>query len=366
MTQVHGHDQVTMREVPTARYAAIGWLVLALVVAGVAGWEWKMRSLGLRAGDLDDSRLHWAVERQKIAAGDHDGIAIVGGSRILFGTDLEVWQELSGRRPIQLALPGMSGRRFLADLAYHSDFAGLVVMDVTPEQLFRLGPGIPEFEGVLEEWGGYGPAKRFGHQAGLFLSRHFAFLDDQYALPRFVDQLDIPNRRGVIGPYLRPWKLSEAYDDRQHFLWRQIETNERLRGHAIEVWLRGPARNRPPPDEAVITRICADVRESVARIRARGGDVAFIRLPSTGEYYAREQRNVPRARTWDRLLRETDAFGVHFEDYPEMQGLDIPELSHLSRESATRFTHAYVAVLFDNLPWFDANASLSPDGNDRG
>jgi len=366
MTQVHQQDQVTVRRVPPARYAAIGWLVLVLVVAAVAAWEWKMRSLGLRAGDRDDSKLHWAVERQKIAAGDHDGVAIIGGSRILFDTDLDVWQELSGRRPIQLALPGMSGQRFLADLAYHSDFAGLVLMDVTPEQFFRQGPGNPEFEGVLDEWDTHGPAKRLGHQLGLFLSHHFAFLDDQYALSRFIDQLDMPNRGGVIGPYLRPWKLSEAYDDRQHFLWRQIETNERLRNHAIDVWLNGPARNRPPPGEELIARICADVRESVARIRARGGDVAFIRSPSSGEYYAREQRDVPRDRSWDLLLRETDAFGIHFEDYPEMQGLDIPELSHLSRESATRFTRAYVAVLSNNLSRFGASALGSPVGGDRG
>jgi len=366
MTQVHVQDQVTVREVPPARYAAIGWLVLALVVATVAAWEWQMRSRGLVAGDLDDSNSHWAVERRRIAAGDHDGVAIVGGSRILFATDLDAWQELSGRRPIQLALPGMSGQRFLADLAHHSDFAGLVLMDVAPEQFFREGAGNREFEGVLDEWDAEGPAKRFGHQLGLLLSRHLAFLDDQYALPMFFDQLEILNRRGVIGPYLRPWKLSEAYADRQHVLWRQIETNERLRWHATHTWLNGPARNRRPPGEELIARICADVGESVARIRARGGEVAFIRPPSAGDFYAREQRRIPRDRSWDRLLRETGVFGIHFEDYPEMQGLDIPEMSHLTRESATRFTRAYVEILSINLPRFVANAPQAPAGDNRG
>lgn len=366
MTQLHEQDEVTVREIPLIRFAATGSLVLMLVVAATAAWEWRMRELGLVAGDLDDSKASWAAERQKIASGDHDSLAIVGGSRILFDTDLAVWQELTGRRPIQLALPGMSGQQFLADLAHHSDFDGLVVIDVTPEQFFREGPGNPEFEGVLDDWDSRGPAQRFGHRLGQLLSRHLAFLDDQYALSKFIDQLDVPNRGGIIGPYLRPWKLSEAYDDRQHVLWRQIETNERLRSHAIRVWLSGPAGNRPPPGDDLIARICADVRQSVVKIRARGGDVTFIRPPSAGEYYEREQRRVPRDRSWDRLLRETGAFGIHFEDYPEMQGLDIPEMSHLSRESATRFTRAYVAVLSSNLSWFGANPLPSPAGGDHG
>jgi hypothetical protein len=366
MKQVHEQDEMTVRDTPAVHWPVIGWLILVLIVAGISAWEWKMRSLGLRAGDLDDSKSHWAVERQKIVSGDHDGVAIVGGSRILFDTDLDAWQQLTGRRPVQLALPGMSGQRFLADLADHSDFSGLVVIDVTPEQFFREGPGNPEFEGVLESWDQQGPAERIGHQLGLFLSRHLAFLDDQYALPKFIDQLEVPDRAGVIGPYLRPWKLSEAYDDRQHVLWREIETNERLRHHAMRVWVGGPLTRRPPPGEELVARICADVRQSVAKIRARGGDVAFIRPPSAGEYYEREQRRVPRAGSWDRLLRESGTFGIHFEDYPEMQDLDLPEMSHLSRESASRFTRAYVAVLKANFTRLGAEPVLSAPAGDHG
>lgn len=352
MTLERERDQVTTRSVPRARYRVIGWMVLVLTITGLAAWEAQMRSLGLVAGDLDDSKSNWAVERRRIAAGDHDGVAIVGGSRILFDTSLDTWQALTGRRPVQLALPGMSGQRFLADLAERSDFSGLVVIDVTPEQFFREGPGNPEFEGVLDSWDEQGPAVRFGHQLGQLLSRYLAFMDDQYALVRLIDQVNLPNRAGVVGPYLRPWKLSETYDDRQHVLWRQIETNERLREHAIRVWLGGPQALRPPPGEDLIARVCADVGESVARIRARGGDVVFVRPPSAGAYLERERRRVPRDLSWDRLLRESGAFGIHFEDYPDMQGLDLPELSHLTRESAVRFTRAYVRVLQENVAWF--------------
>lgn len=65
MKPMHEQDDVTVRVVPIARFAAIGWMVLVLVVAAVAAWEWRMRSLGLRAGDLDDGPSHWTVERRK-------------------------------------------------------------------------------------------------------------------------------------------------------------------------------------------------------------------------------------------------------------------------------------------------------------
>ena len=359
VTSVHEQDVVTEREIPAARLPAIGWLVLVLVIAATAAWEWRMRALGLIAGDLDDSKSAWSVERRKVATGDHDGVVIIGGSRILFDTNLDVWQEMTGRRPVQLALPGMSGQRFLRDLAVNSRFDGLVLIDVTPAQVFREGPGHPEFEGVLDYWEDEGPAKRAGHLIGQFLSRHLAFLDNQYSLTELIDQLEIQNRGQIAGPYLRPWKLSENFEDRQYVLWREIETNERLREHAIRVWT---GRARPPPEEALIARVCADVRESVALIRARGGEVVFIRPPSAGAYYEREQATLPRAKTWDRLLREADVFGIHFEDYPEMQGLELPELSHLTREDAARFTRAYVGVLRERYVGLRTPPVLQPAG----
>ncbi len=359
MNRQHEQDVVTEREVPRTRLAAAGWLVLAVVLVATGAWEWKMRDLGLVAGDLDDGKSSWAVERRKIASGDHDGVVIVGGSRILFDTSLDVWEEMTGRRPVQLAMAGMSGQAFLRDVAENSAFDGFVLIDVTPGQFFREGRGNPEFEGVLNYWEDEGPARRFGHRVAQLLSRQLAFLDDQYSLTSLVDQLDIPNRGEIRGPYARPWKLSETHAGRQTLLWREIERNPRLRGHAIEVWLAGKPK---PPDDALIAKICQDVAESVAAIRRRGGEVVFIRPPSAGGYYEREQQSTPRDRTWDRLLREAGVFGIHFEDYPGMQSLDLPELSHLTREDAVRFTRAYVGVLRERYVGLRPLPVLEPAG----
>src|SRR6187397_2457537 len=113
---------MTVREIPETRLSAIGWLVLVLVVIGVAAWEWKMRSLGLVAGDLTDGKAAWGVERRKLESGAHDKVVIVGGSRILFDTNLDVWKDLTGKRPVQLAMPGWNGEPVLKDIADHTRY----------------------------------------------------------------------------------------------------------------------------------------------------------------------------------------------------------------------------------------------------
>lgn len=346
MTQRHEQDDVTVREIPRTRYAAIGWLVLVLFLAAMTAWELRMRSLGLDTADIDDGPSYWAVERQKLEDGAHDGVVIVGSSRILFDTDLGVWQGMTGRRPVQLALPGTSPRPYLASIADDTDFTGLVICDVAPEMFFSPFVGaLPQFVGMQDTWRDESPSGKFGHQVNLRLQRVFAFMDNEYSLFRLIERIVVANDRlGPDGPYYDVWKLSSSFEDRQYFLWHRVEQPGFLQDHAREAW--GPfGSERPPLKQEHIDAAIADVVESVRKIRARGGEVVFIRPPSDGPFLEREQRNAPRVKTWDRLLREAGAFGIHYEDYATMRGLELPEWSHLSRRDAARFTRAYVEVL---------------------
>ena len=358
MTQVHEQDEVTVREIPPARYAAIGWMALALAITAVAAWECRLRSLGLQAGDVDDSKSHWAVERRKVAAGDHDDVVIIGSSRILFDTDLAVWEEMTGRKPIQLALPGTNPRAYLRDLANDSDFKGLLVVGVTPDIFFTDWPGIPIFAGLIEFWKDESPSQRFGHLVWVELQQRLAFLDDAYRLGPLIDRAaPFADREGVRGPIRDVWKLGEVFEDRQYALWHRIETDERLREHARWVW--GPF-DGAPLDEAVIARVIDEAQQDVETIRARGGEVVFVRSPSAGLYYESEQHSAPRPKTWEPLLARTGAFGIHFEDHEAMRNLDVPEWSHLSRSSATRFTRAYVELLAREVPWLRPSQPSEP------
>jgi len=91
--------------------------------------------------------------------------------------------------------------------------------------------------------------------------------------------------------------------------------------------------------------VIARSAEAVRRIRARGGDVIFIRPPSAPELRVNEQQRIPKALGWDRLLVGANAKGIHADDLPQAQNLELPEYSHLSRKCAAVFTDAYVRRL---------------------
>ena len=328
----------------------VGMLVMLALLLGA--WEYALRGLGLRAGDLDDGRDYWAVERRKVDLGPRDSVVIIGDSRMLYDTDLATWQRLTGRRPIQLALPATNAQNFLHDLATDEHFAGLLVIGTAELSYFRDGDG--GSSDVLEYVKSQTPSQKSGQMIYKELSRHLAFLDTDYTLFRVIERREWADREGVDGPYGEVWKLSESTDDRQSWLWDRLEKDPYLLEHARRVWKA--VYPSEPVAADVVDRTIARAKADVQRIRARGGEVVWVRPPSSGVLLEREHARFPRAKIWDRLLGETGCFGVHFEDYPQMQNLSLPDWSHLARRSALGYTQAYVQVLADHVAWLKSHA----------
>jgi hypothetical protein len=89
---------------------------------------------------------------------------------------------------------------------------------------------------------------------------------------------------------------------------------------------------------AIVERVAAEVAADVEKIRARGGDVGFIRFPSDGPIYASESRSFPRWLSWEPFLARTQTAGVHFDDHLQLQGFRLPEWSHMAAEDSGPFT----------------------------
>lgn len=327
-------------------------LALLLSLVALATWELRLRALGLEAGDIGDGKSHWTVERRKIDQANPDSVAIVGASRILFDTDLDLFEARAGLRPVQLALPGTNARPFLEDLAKDPDFAGLVIVGITEVSFFREGGGV--FGGALEYYRSQSPAQRVGHMIYVTLSRWLAFMDDDYGLDTLLRRIRLPERAGIEGPYAEVWKLSVAGDDRQTRMWHRIESDPYLRDHARHAW--NDFKGDPITTETVYS-VIESTRRDIARIREKGGDVVFVRPPSAGPVLANERLRAPRSRAWDRLIEETSAVGIHFEDYPEMQNMNLPEWSHLAASDAQVFTEAYVDVMMEHVGWLSERLS---------
>ena len=78
---------------------------------------------GSEAGDLDDGPSFWAEQRRRVDT-DNVPVVILGDSRILFGTDMNRFETLTGVRPVQLALVGSNALPFLENIAGASAVQG--------------------------------------------------------------------------------------------------------------------------------------------------------------------------------------------------------------------------------------------------
>ena len=341
------------RPVPVAPWLRILLLVAATTFVLLLAWETEMRNLGLRAGDIGDAPGYWAAERRKIDAGPRDPIVLIGDSRILFDTDLAVWQRLTGRRPIQLGLMGANAEPVLHDLATDEHFAGLVVIGTAEFSYFNEEEvSLPVLDYIKTE----SPSQRSGQEIYKTLSRYFAFLDSNYTLFTLLERRRWPERNGVEGAYKDVWKVIESYDDRQSYLWDRIERDDFLRKHAQLVWLDVFAGPTVTADK--VERVIANTKADIDRIRARGGEAVWIRPPSSGPLLDIERSRYPRQKVWDRLVRDTASFGVYFDDYLTMRYLSCPDWSHLSKTSAIAFTDAYLRVLRQRFEWLSIHESF--------
>jgi hypothetical protein len=346
---------VPTRDIPAREWAKMGTVAFLMVALLLSLWEWQARTrIGLRAGDIDDSPQAWAEQRR---LADFAPVTIVGDSRILFDTDLDRFQKLTGIRPIQTAIVGTNARALLASYANDPGFHGLLIVGLADLSYFR-----PEGVGLGQSYPkGFDKNDKPSQLSGLWidrlLQRYVAFLDSDYRLSKLAIRFDHGMRGGAYGPYDDVWKISETYDRRQYAMWDRIETDPYLRGHARHAWnvFKGP-----PLPPAIANKVIANSAEAVRRIRARGGDVIFIRPPSAPELRSIEEGRLPRKMGWDALVAGTRTRAIHADDLPQAQKLNIPEWSHLSRKCATVFTDAYVRRLVQLTPRLKLKADAPP------
>jgi hypothetical protein len=333
---------VPLRPVPAQPWGRILIGVVLLLVLLVAGWEEYWRAYGVRPGIANTYGL-WAIQRRRIDTGEGDATVLLGASRLYFDIQLPVWERLDGRRPIQLSFEGTSPLKAVEDLAADPKFAGRVLIAVEPDLFFS---GYEYRAGAIRYALKESPSQRIGQWLSMHLIEpYLAFDDPDYALQTVLARQPWPARPGLHS-FIRVRKLAETEADRNTHLWDKVGTDLEYRALARRIWLQEfvPSDDDPSPAEAlkVEKEQIERMAKAVAQLRARGVRVLFVRMPSIGPYLQYENQNFPRARTWDALLAATGAPGIHFEDYPEMQGYNLPEWSHMTRAEAERFT----AVLY--------------------
>ena len=341
-----------VRVVPEMRIGR-AWLVAVVVfLIGIAAWEAYWRAFGSYPAYRNSDGL-WAMQRRRINEGEGNATVLIGSSRVLFDIQLPVWERLAGERPIQLAFEGTSPMFMLEDLADEPAFTnGRLLIGVTPP-LFFLGFDLRA--GAIK----YAKGETLSHRAGQWLSMHliepfFGFYDQDFALVMVLKRQPWPLRQGVNN-FRDIRKLSVSDRDRNTRMWEKVEHDPEYNALTKSNWTQffaGPPPGTTPESmKAMVESQIARAAAAVAKLKARGVQVVFVRPPSGGEFLQAENGGFPRERTWNVLLERTGVPGIHFEDYPELQGYFLPEWSHLNGPEADRFTGAVYPILEREHGW---------------
>ncbi len=330
-------------------------LAFILIIGFIGCWEYYWRSKGFTATQNDDKVL-WASKRKEIYVAESSTV-FIGGSRIKFDLDIPTWQQLTGEKAIQLALVGTPARQILRDLANDKNFKGKLIIDVTEFQFFSLDTLRRETNATeaLAYYHNETPAQKASAYINYALESKIVFLEEgKYSLNMLLQELPIPPRPEVFVFPVFPKDFGMTNANRQTYMTEKFLTDPQLQNTQADIWKklmiggmsRAPSLQGPP-----LEFLLKQIKTFIDKIRSRGGQVMFVRPPSSGLLLATERKTYPRAKYWDHLLKYTNTPGIHFENYPTITNFVCPEMSHLSSVDAITFTKHLAAILQNEKGW---------------
>src|SRR6266487_1706331 len=335
------------------KFLKAGLLTLSLLLAFIICWEWYLRSKGIPIS-YDDGPVLWSDKRARVYEPSDKATVFIGASRNKYDIDIPTWEKLTGEEVIQLAMEGESPLPILDDLASDKNFKGKLVVDVTEGLFFTASPySITNPKKNIEHYKKQTPTEKFSFQLNHGLESQFVFLDkDYFSLTAFLNGLPVKNRSGIFQERFFPLEFGRVSFGRQDIMMDKFLTDTNLQKMVTGNWLFFASMNKEPPATGhVLDSFLVSVKNDCDRIKARGGQVLFVRTPSSGWYWEGEQKAFPREKYWDQILSFTKCPGIHFKDYPAIDHFICPEWSHLRPADAVVFTENLVQILEKDKSW---------------
>lgn len=332
-----------------------GILSVFLVLTFLISYEmyWRYHDFPV---SYNDNESLWTHKRKMVYDAPESATVFIGSSRVKFDVDIETWEELTGEKAIQLAFVGTSPKTVLDDLANDENFKGKLIIGVTDGLFFTTHPYPKHYhyraQNALDFYKKFSPSQLASFHINKFLESKLVFLDERYAVNSSLDKLKIPNREGVRGNPLFPDEFGLTTFERQDYMSEKFLSDTLLQRRQKDIWtMFGMTAKAPGVGGDTLQSIFSSTSASVAKIKERGGQVIFVRPPSSGPLLIAEKENYPREKYWDKLLEVTNTEGVHFADYPETSNFDCPEWSHLSSSDSKIYTKHLVDILRNEKGW---------------
>ena len=328
-------------------------LMATITILSITAWEIHLRKIGVTK-TYDDGGPIWADKRDQVYEPMEKTTVFIGSSRIKFDLDIPTWESITGNHAVQLACEGSNPVPILQNLADDINFKGRLVVDVTEGLFFSSSPGnLSTPEACMKYYKERTPAQRISFEINHFLESQFAFLDkDNFSLTAHLNKLPLKNRPGVFAFPIFPWQFGCVNFDRQETMTPAFVADSNLHKRVTGIWefFRKMSKDKPASGTKLDSMLTV-VKNSTDKIKSRGGEVFFVRTPSSGPYFMREQMGFPRDKYWERILKETQCPGLHFMDYPAINHFVCPEWSHLKPTDAVLFTKEFIRILQFEKGW---------------
>ena len=336
-----------------------GALALSISFIAILSWEIHLRHT-VKQLAYDDNEAMWADKRARVYQPGDKATVFIGSSRIKYDLDIPTWRAITGKDAIQLANVGSSPRAVLTDLANDPDFKGNLVIDVTEGLFFSEFAHNDEFTNKkIAYFHHRTPTQRFSFEVNHVLESQLFFLDqDYFSINAMMDNLPIPPRPGVFPGIYFPIGFSLADFDRQSIMTPEFVADTNQHNAVKGIWSFMLSQPFVPLSKGKMDSIFNSVKRDVDKIKARGGQVLFVRTPSDGFFWDLEQKGYPKAAYWDRLLAMTGCKGIYYADYPATASLHCVEWSHLKPSDAIIYTKAFIQEMQEK-EWPSKSSSVS-------
>ncbi|MEN2399394.1 hypothetical protein GKZ90_0006375 [Flavobacterium sp. MC2016-06] len=322
-------------------------LTMLLSLVAISSWEIYLRYQKIPI-TYDDSAELWADKRKRVYIDKNKATVFIGSSRIKYDLDIKTWEKTTGKEAIQLAIEGTCPLSILEDLGNDTEFKGQLIIDVTEVLYYNLSPAFNKIpESYIQYFHKQTYAQKAGFEINHLLESKFVFFNKKFlSLSAQLDNLPVSNRAGVPLAPKFPMDFINVDFDRQTKMGEKFLTDKVLQKEVTNTWmmLLGMIRNSPPPKDNPIPIVLQKSKDAIDKIRSRGGEVLFIRTPSSGPYFELEQAVFKREIFWEPLLAATVSKGIYFTDYPSISKYNCIEWSHLTPEQAIDFTAEFIKI----------------------
>ncbi len=348
-------DNISNTRIPNGSHVRTLALAATLLLLMLVSSETLWRYLGHRP-DIADTKMFWSVHRHNVyERAGRRRLVIVGASRAELGIVPGVLQEcFPGYEVIALAISDVPPFEIIRDLCQDAKFDGLILCSATVRMLRPATKDRIDKEYIAYYHGEF--------RTGAVLNKSLNAIIPAWLQSHVVIFSPSLSFKMLLKTRLKPKPLylHMQYNRYRPAYYRDHMTPEQLserRRRRIEKHRKSKALLTAASFRQIVQGELSNLYELV---RARGGDMVLVRMPTAGEFWTKDESMTPKTEFWDRIEEWSGIPTVHFFDYPELSTFDCPDASHLDATDAPEFTRRLAAIVRRK---FQANNTLQPMAN---